>query len=255
MSVADWLEESKQYARREDTPTAIARSLESLWDGVGHRWQWLCHRILGMPAVRTTLAGESILHLIDSHQDLRRARTALKEHRVMKWLFEPVDDETIVWDVGGYHGTYAVVAAVKGATVLAFEPHTGNLEGLEQHAALNCVHVDTYDVALSDTARSAAFGTAGSKSKLFAGGDEMVETAPGDTISPPPDILKIDVEGHEAAVLRGLAGHLESVERVVVEVHDGVSRDAIATQLEAAGLTVVELATSRSESYLGGVRR
>lgn len=254
MSVSDWVRQSTRRVRTEDTSDALTDSLRALVDGAHYRLEWRVRDALGIPVVRTTLAGESILHLVDSKKELRRARTGIDEARVMEWLFEPADDETIVWDVGGYHGTYSVVAATKGASVLAFEPHAENMDILEQQAALNGVTVDTYDVALSDTARSRPFGTAGSESKLHAGGDETVETAPGDEIRPPPDILKIDVEGHEAAVLRGLAGHLEGVSRVMVEVHEGVSPAAIRAQLEHAGLTAYALETPRSQTYIGGVR-
>jgi len=79
----------------------------------------------------------------------------------------------------------------------------------------------------------------------------------GDGVAvPAPDVLKIDVEGHESAVLDGLGDYLNRVEAVLVEVHEakGVDRGAIRGWLEAAGLTVEELATGRAEVHLGGSR-
>lgn len=254
MSVGDWLSESKTRVRTEDTPTALKDSLRDLATGARYQLEWALRDALGLRTVESTLAGESVLHLVDSPTELRRALTAMGERRPLEWLFAEVDDETIVWDVGSYRGTYAITAALKGAAVLAFEPHAPHLHTLEQHAALNGVTIDTYDLALSDTARSQVLRTDGSESRLALGGDEAVETVPGDTVSPPPDVLKIDVEGHEAAVLRGLAGHLENVDRVLVEVHDGVSSEAVAAQLHDAELSVVGLETPRSETYLGGTR-
>lgn len=53
-----------------------------------------------------------------------------------------------------------------------------------------------------------------------------------------PDAVKIDVEGHEAAVLRGAARTLREAKTVVLEAHTPDRRDTCARLLEQAGLRV-----------------
>ncbi|WP_066413666.1 FkbM family methyltransferase [Halorubrum aethiopicum] len=77
-------------------------------------------------------------------------------------------------------------------------------------------------VAAGDEAAGAVGSAAGATTD-----DAVVEdhTAAGDPV-PPPDAIKVDVEGHELAVLRGAAATVRTHRPLlVVEVHDGTTGD------------------------------
>lgn len=256
MSVGDWVTESQQRYQEQPATTATLESARSFLDGALTRLQWAIHGRRS-PVYTTRLAGERVHYFVENPKELRRARTALDEQRVLEWLMEPVCEETVVWDVGAYHGTYAVVAAAKGAPVVSFEPHPENAQRLAKNAVLNDAAIDQYDVALSSEATTKAFAsgqTPNSQLQITASGEETVETVRGDAMHPQPDVVKIDVEGHEADVLAGMQETLAGVQRILVEVHEGVPTERIRQQLAAADLQVVGLETPRSQTYLGGVR-
>ena len=121
-----------------------------------------------------------------------------------------------VWDVGANVGLYAVAsarAAGSTGTVVAFEPIPRNLDFLRRHKDLNRLdNLTVVEAAVFD--RSGAlhmqFGDSPSEFHVSDEGAIEVDAIDLDTWSRAsaggvPDIVKIDVEGAEAAVLRG--GH------------------------------------------------
>lgn len=118
------------------------------------------------------------------------------------------------FDIGANVGFYTLLASRGvGATgsVVAFEPVPKNLSFLRRHVELNRLrNVRVFDCALSDCDGQGAFdcGDSSSTGRLSGGGALTVRTARLDTIMEqgsltPPHCMKIDVEGAEAAVLRG----------------------------------------------------
>ncbi len=256
MSFADWVDKSKQRYRDQPPAKATAVSAQEFLSGAITRLHWAAISRLS-PVYTTRLAGTETHFFVDSPKELKRARTALEEKRVLEWLMHDIDDETVFWDVGAYHGTYSLVAAMKGASVVAFEPHGPNAQRLAKNAVLNDAAIDQYDVALSSEATTRSFATGefpSSEYRITDVGEGSVETVRGDEIHPKPDVVKIDVEGHELDVLDGMVETLEGVRRIVIEVHDGVSDAAARSRLDEAGFATTTLETTRSETYLGGVR-
>jgi FkbM family methyltransferase len=145
-------------------------------------------------------------------------------------LIHPGD---VVWDVGAHYGYVALmVARGVGAEgrLHAFEPARRSRWYLSRHVAWNgLTNVVVHPFALSDFDGQSSFG-GGDSSQMFAlgGGDERVLVRRGDGlvqkgVSPPPTFVKVDVEGAEAAVLRGLIDVLKPATRLFVAMH---SRDA-----------------------------
>lgn len=203
---------------------------------------------------QTTLAGERVLFDVRNRKELKRAKNGLREGAQMAWLMQDVDDDAVFWDVGAYQGHYAVVAASKGATVRAFEPHPDNCVRINEHADLNGVDVHVERRALSDGTDTRRIGGPVRSECHLGDGKHMVKAIPGDSVSIQPTHVKIDVEGHECAVLDGMELTLPDVERIMAEVHNDVSVDDVTHRLQRAGLSVKELPTSRSQSYVGGWR-
>lgn len=119
-----------------------------------------------------------------------------------------------VWDIGANVGLFTLPAALGVGTagrVIAFEPFPRNLEHLERHLALNALrHVTVVAAAVGAEAGTVAMSEGDSPSEFHAdpSGTWRVPavTLDGwrrDTGEPLPDVVKIDVEGAEADVLRG----------------------------------------------------
>lgn len=131
----------------------------------------------------------------------------------------------VFWDVGAYEGRYSTLAAEAGATVHAFEPNPEVYDTLCERVP---ERVTCHSVALADApghGRLVNDGDHDSTHRLDAGvsfGETRLETVDrlvADGL-PAPDVLKVDVEGAEADVLRGARETLTSaMPTVVVEIH------------------------------------
>lgn len=117
-------------------------------------------------------------------------------------------------DVGAHFGLYAVLAALRGVPrVLAVEPDPRSLIRLADNIRLNGVEtqVRLLAAAASDRSGRACFrpeaARSAGRSRLDPAGALMVPTLRLDEVIADDGgtiVLKIDVEGHEAAVLDGL---------------------------------------------------
>jgi len=68
-----------------------------------------------------------------------------------------------------------------------------------------------------------------------------VPVARGDSLDlPPPDVIKIDVEGAELAVLDGFGQLLQAARAVYVEVHDLDEREDVLQTLRDRGLEIAD---------------
>jgi FkbM family methyltransferase len=119
----------------------------------------------------------------------------------------------VVYDIGANVGFYTLLAARRvGARgrVFAFEPSPGNLLHLRRHLELNpCSRTVVFDCALAEQIGEASFDDAGCYTGRLAANGRLkvkVETLDGlletKTIAP-ADVVKVDVEGAELAVLKG----------------------------------------------------
>jgi FkbM family methyltransferase len=142
-------------------------------------------------------------------------------------------DGLVCWDVGahfGYHSLSFAALAQSSGQVIAFEPNPANVSRLVMHLEHNpalASRIKVRPMALSDSEGRAAFRFSDHvESGMSTGGYLASATPPNDPSSykwfrsilvetstvdrlvkseelPAPDVMKIDVEGAEAAVLRG----------------------------------------------------
>ncbi len=130
----------------------------------------------------------------------------------------------VVYDIGAHYGYYSLLASqIVGASgqVVAVEPSPRNLLVLRQHIALNgCANVTLVESAVGNHEGEARFDNrAGSGvGRLSAEGPLTVQLTTMDALArnyPKPDVLKIDVEGAEEAVLWGGRRVLESAKPAI----------------------------------------
>lgn len=180
----------------------------------------------------------------DSNEALWRA-TGHGERDVQTDYLQTLTTRDVVWDVGANIGTYTLLAATTGATAIAFEPGPRARTQLVKNAELNDVtgRVDATPYALSDYDGTGtllpAERTGVRQLAQEADHGDTVPVRTGDSLDlPTPDVVKIDVEGAELAVLDGLQDRLRDVRVCYVEVHEGVNQAAVESRLDDAGLSV-----------------
>jgi FkbM family methyltransferase len=133
-------------------------------------------------------------------------------------LFEAhVKPNQVVYDIGAHVGFYALLASRlvgPDGVVIAFEPLPRNLKYLRRHQRLNgAENIRILEVAVSDSAGSATFmeGHTHAMGALTRGGSLPVACVSIDTLQgeiPPPDIVKMDIEGGEVKALAGMRNTL-----------------------------------------------
>jgi len=161
-------------------------------------------------------------------------------------------------DVGCNYGIFSIIASKlvgEAGRVIAVDPHPGTLEVLHQNIVLNrCQNIQVRNVAFSDRSGvlALAFGDNGAGPQT--GSDEAsavheVAAMAGDEAlreAPIPAVVKIDVEGHELAVLNGLKRTLssDSCRRLCLEIHPtllprGIEKKRVLAFVESCGFRVV----------------
>jgi FkbM family methyltransferase len=159
-----------------------------------------------------------------------------------------------LFDLGAHLGTVALPAARLGARVLAVEPSPRNHAALAESVRRTGLPVDLVQAAVSDVPGTLHLVEDGPFTRVREAAGPGTVAVPTVTLGDLarragglPDVLKIDVEGHELEVLRGLDGLLASAEAapaVVVESNGHVLRlrgrspRALAGRLRELGLTV-----------------
>lgn len=156
------------------------------------------------------------------------------EPEVQAIFLEFIRPGIVLYDVGGGVGFYSLVAARNGAQVFTFEPDPHNAEVIAHHARLNRLeasitiirsavlsYVGQVGLVLADQSRG--HGNALTVRSIEEG-QILVPCTTLDQYAaenPPPDFIKIDVEGAESEVLKGAAHLLRDVRPFILcEVHD-----------------------------------
>lgn len=254
MTFNDWMRETIERFRTERLTKALFDSLAELYSGISRQVYYQYSRRRGYPM---RIGGYSSRFKIESIEDIKRARCAFGESQIMKFVLDGLAEDSVFWDIGSYHGHYAIHAVNTGADVIAFEPNSENRCRFHYNAVLNNRQdaVDIRSYALSDSTAIKSFGGGKNSTKKIGGHGRKILTRRGDELNPKPDVIKIDVEGHELEVLDGLTETLSQVQRVVVEMHSEDDIKDVQDYLEDAGLNLHEFnVNSRSETYIGAKR-
>lgn len=158
-----------------------------------------------------------------------------------------------VWDIGANVGLYTLPSARAvgpAGRVVAFEPMPRNLGFLRRHLTLNGLEgVVVCAVAVSDTTGPLKMAEGDSPSEFHAdaGGSFEVEAVTLDDWlaergAPPPDVVKIDVEGSDDAVLRGGARSFAKYRpSIYLALHGERQRRACGELLASWGYRVTSL--------------
>jgi FkbM family methyltransferase len=160
-------------------------------------------------------------------------RQGYYESEVLEAIVAELGIGDVLWDIGANIGLHGLTAKklVPEAEVICFEPSPAILGRLWRNRFLNNLDVRVVPTALSDNRDLHAFyiappGNPGMSTLSPWSGAKyesqtVVATVPGDELVgagrlAAPTVIKLEVEGHEEAVLRGLTHVLASSCRIVV---------------------------------------
>jgi FkbM family methyltransferase len=190
--------------------------------------------------------------------ELNRATNALhNEPGTLRWIRSAVRPGDVFYDVGANIGLFALLAAHRagaGGRVAAFEPHAATVDALLANVALNDLgdRIDVLSCALHSESGHRPFlyrslAAASGLSQVGATRDphrhdvapvarELKAVAAADDLIAagtirPANVVKIDVDGNEGAVLAGMRGLLTGARQprsVQVEVNPEGSADVLA---------------------------
>ncbi len=165
----------------------------------------------------------------------------------------------VVYDIGANVGSYTILSAVLAGSsgqVFAFEPVPENVRFLQEHVRLNAfTHVKILEVAVSDRNGSVRFEANPDRvlGRISSAGQIVVNCVVLDELLkngelPPPNCLKIDVEGGEAGVLRGAQEILQRIRPVIfVATHGPVVHRECVEILNAARYAVTTIGDAKDE--------
>jgi FkbM family methyltransferase len=167
----------------------------------------------------------------------------------------------VCYDIGGWHGYFAAIMAAQGAAAVhVFEPMPGNADRIARLAALNpgvTIHLHRMAVGDGDgevelrlmpESSMAKIADSPFQPEMTAAEAIRVPLARLDTLVaagsvPPPDLIKLDIEGAELMALRGALDVLGRHRPVIfAEAHSAALLADCEHLLAAAGYRIDRIA-------------
>ena len=153
------------------------------------------------------------------------------EPSVQRFLEQNVKPGDVVYDVGAHIGFFSVCAARLGAVVYAFEPVAGNAARLRDNVSLNDLQIHVVEAAVWETSGSVDLVPGDSDFEAYATPGSGTTSVSLDAFAehePQPALIKLDVEGAEAEVLRGARRILAQAHPLLIcEIHGVGARDDV----------------------------
>jgi FkbM family methyltransferase len=198
-----------------------------------------------------TVDGLTATFTVRTFADYRRARHLSNERKQVSFLLSEVRDDDVFWDIGSCVGSYSCLVGQVASETVAFEPHPGNAQILEENIQRNGLgdRVTVHEGALgareetTELFVSPTESGGGHHSLVERGLDQTIDvrvcTADSLSESPSPDVVKIDVEGSEEDVIAGGKERFTSDCRLVlIEVHAEADDVTLEQQLSDLGFEV-----------------
>lgn len=232
---------------------------------------------------RASIGGVEAVFATRTWPEYKRVTTCFGERAVIAAVLDELDGDDVVWDVGANVGLYAcfLASGLRTGRVVAVEPELRNAARLQANLRANAPTERWLTVPVALAAESgpghlasegddAGPPTVGTGHHRLGRSEESlpVRRERGETLVaegyPAPDVLKIDVQGAELRVLRGMGETLDGVRTVFLELHPdgcrryGTSPAAVEEFLRAAGFDLERLGGAdwidKEVSYLRATR-
>jgi FkbM family methyltransferase len=193
------------------------------------RWQ-IGSRILNTPVVVPFVNSTRLLARTGMHSATGNIYVGLMEFEDMAFVLHFMKTGDMFYDVGANIGVYSILAASRGATVLAIEPIQSTYESLLDNIFLNrfSEKIDVRNCGVGKEFSEELFTITEDSQNHILGRDErninavtivvdkLDQIAKGKSAT----MIKIDVEGFEWAVIQGAEEQLEKkeVQAVLIEL-------------------------------------
>lgn len=217
------------------------------------RWQ-LGSRLLGAQAAVPFVDRSRLLVGTGMHGATGNVYVGLMEFEDMAFVLHLMREGDQFLDVGANVGVYSILAASRGARVLAVEPVPDTYEQLLDNIHLNRFQerIEARRVGVGKGAGELRFSIgSGPTNHVLTAGESTdhsvtvaVDTLDAIAAGSAPTMLKIDVEGFEANVIAGAARLLNepSLQAVLIELNGlgaryGFNDDDIHNELLTAGFS------------------
>ena len=186
----------------------------------------------------------------------------LETQRVLEQNTRPGD---VVYDIGANVGFYTLLASFlvgKQGRVYAFEPFPANVGFIKKHISLNkIINVSVFDMAIADKEDVMFFKTGinSAEGKLSNEGDLKVNVMPLDSmvrdkIIPPPQIMKIDVEGAELKLFEGAREMIKKYRpKIILSTHGDNIHVACINWLRSMGYCLQAIPSTESLEKTGSI--
>lgn len=216
------------------------------------RIQSVVQRLIGGPRFETVrFAGG---HLFDCSTSEKywwfRDSFEDEERRELEANLKP---DSILFDVGAHAGFWEVILASRCRHIYAFEPSPRNFDRLSGNIAQNQIpNVTAVPAAVSDQASKLHFIENGSMSHLSEKGIEVNAIRLDECALQfePPTVVKIDIEGHAGAALRGMRLTLSQYKPVLfLELHNTDEVAATHAALDDLGYKFARLGNKTEFPY------
>jgi FkbM family methyltransferase len=217
-------------------------------------WQFW-KRVVGKPVEARLFNGLRVRVYPDCDTSPSALYYSLPNGRCISFLRRFLDGGTFL-DIGANVGLVSLLVADKVQHAILFEPNPGAAERAEENIHLNNLKFEVFPEALSDTVGTVEFEDAGGVSACNRTVDGFSTALPTITVKRttfdqflqehrPPAIstVKIDVEGHENSVLRGMKNFLRN-QRPKLVMFEYLARTDIQQTLDTfqeVGYSVFEL--------------
>lgn len=194
------------------------------------RWQ-TGSRLLGAKAAMPFVNDTRLLVGTGMHGATGNIYVGLMEFEDMAFVLHLLREDDGFLDVGANVGVYSILAASRGARVLAIEPVPATFEQLLDNVHLNRfeAQIDARNIGVGSEPGELCFSTQSGPTNHVLVPGEACENAVTVAVSAldavaagwSPTLIKIDVEGFEANVIRGAARLLSqlSLHAVLIELN------------------------------------
>jgi len=194
----------------------------------------------GSRVVTVRLPGGTVRWQIDaltSQQHLLGTYEPYLQAALARWV-RPGD---VVYDIGAHAGFHTLCAALlvgPSGQVIAFEPYPQNFRSLQRQLSLNPgLPARALAIAASDQTASLRMHRPGSSSQSHIAETGKVQVAAQSLddlvqagVIAPPNLIKLDVEGHEAAVLCGALTTITAHRPVLLCDYNDADTEALVRQ-------------------------
>jgi len=194
-----------------------------------HTVQRVIGKIGSMPPTVRVRSEHGLLFALDpaAVMDSEMIRTGSYEPEVLKTVLKLLPQNGVFWDIGANIGVHSLTIRYlcPHVTVISFEPAPHPGARLIENARLNGLCLDLWPVALSDsngyaemavnvTTNSGISSLSPWPGSKYDGTTRVRVERADDLIATGllrPDIVKLDIEGHELAALRGFSSFPKAI--------------------------------------------